>query len=282
MKSIFVPKALSKSDSPACVDVQYGSSSTDMHWHSCAEIIHMRQGEALIFASERWETLNEGDTVFLPPGHLHCCHCTDENASRVVIGLEKVLIPQISTQNDVSHAPFYSKALHNKLIFKKSPTLVKLFEGLADISRDSTAHGELLRLITVERIFCEMISVWEHSGLLNLTEKRSETVRKIQGIIAEEFATPITAAEVAKRMNISYSYMATLLSRELNTSFGELLLSERIGAAKRLLLTTNMSITEIALDAGFTDASYFIKKFRAFTGTTPYKYRMENLKRIHI
>ena len=73
--------------------------------------------------------------------------------------------------------------------------------------------------------------------------------------------------------------MATLLSREVGTSFVELLLSERINAAKKLLLTTDMSITDIALDTGFSDSSYFIKKFRRSTGITPYKYRIENLKK---
>ena len=281
MKSIFIPKALNQSDSAACIDIQNGASSTDMHWHSCAEIIYMRRGEALIFVSERWETLLEGDAVFLPPGHLHCCHCTDEKASRVVIGLEEGLIPKISTKNDISHLPFYSKTFHQMLIFRNEITLMELFSVLEEIHSEKSVGTVLARLITVERIFCEMISLWENVGLMSFSACISDTVAKIQNIISSEFASPITATDVARRINISYSHMATILSRELNTSFSELLLNERINAAKRLLLTTDMSITEIALDAGFTDSSYFIKKFHKFTGTTPHKYRTENLKRIY-
>ncbi len=281
MRSIFVPKTLNQSDSPACVDLQVGPSSTEMHWHSCAEIIHMRRGSALVFSAEKWETLKEGDTIFLPPGHLHCCHCTDESAHRVVIGFEESLIPKTSAKNDISHAPFYSEAFHKLLIFEQNELFNRLFTRLYELSHERTTKSELERLITVERIFLEMLSVWETKGILKPSVRKSETVSKIQEIIARDFSTSLTAVGVAKELNISYSYMATLLSRELGASFGELLLLERIDATKRMLLTTDMSITEIALEAGFTDSSYFIKKFRATTGTTPYKYRTNNLKNIY-
>ena len=91
---------------------------------------------------------------------------------------------------------------------------------------------------------------------------------------------PITATGIANRLNISYSHMANLLRWELGCSFGDLLLRKRVDDAKRLLLTTDLSITEIALNTGFTDSSYFIRKFSHLVGITPLKYRTENLKRI--
>ena len=281
MKSIFVPKELNKSDTAACIDIQSGASSTDMHWHSCAEIIHMSRGEALVFVAEKWETLKTGDTVFLPPGHLHCCHCKDNQAGRVVIGLEKGLIPTVNSQNDISHIPFYSSVFQNNLIFKDNKELISLFTSLEEMKNKSGIHVELARLITVERIYLEMLTLWENMGLIVSSSIKNTTVIKIQEILSRDFSEELTAKDVAKRLNISYSYMATLLSRELNSSFSELLLSERINAAKRLLLTTDMSITDIALDTGFGDSSYFIKKFRIAAGITPYQYRSLNLKRIN-
>ena len=47
----------------------------------------------------------------------------------------------------------------------------------------------------------------------------------------------------------------------------------RIKRARELLLTTNKSIFEIALDCGFSDAGYFIKIFKSFEKLTPAEFR---------
>ena len=48
--------------------------------------------------------------------------------------------------------------------------------------------------------------------------------------------------------------------------------SYRIERSCYQLLTTNLSVTEIAFENGFNDLSYFIKTFRKYKGTTPKKY----------
>ena len=47
----------------------------------------------------------------------------------------------------------------------------------------------------------------------------------------------------------------------------------RIEKAKPLLLHSDSSVTEIALEVGFNNTSYFIKKFRQATGMSPHKFR---------
>ena len=52
----------------------------------------------------------------------------------------------------------------------------------------------------------------------------------------------------------------------------------RIEQAANLLSTTDLPITEIAMECGFNDCSYFIRKFKNLKHTTPYKYRSKNLQ----
>lgn len=86
-----------------------------------------------------------------------------------------------------------------------------------------------------------------------------------------------SAEECARAVKLSYSHMALLLRKECGAGFGELLLARRLEEAKKLLLTTQLSITEIGAEVGFTDTSYFIKRFGERLGTTPLKYRESNL-----
>ena len=277
MKKEFLPQELNKTAAAACVSVQYGGSSTEMHWHDCAEIIHVRRGEAQLFVADGWHSIAAGQTVFIPIGCTHCCHCDDKGACRVVIGLEERLFPAMERGTEIL-APLHAEVCSDELIFD-SECLRGLFERLCDFP-DASVRGELERLITVQQIFCEMLRIWDENGILRDGGSSNPTAKKILEMISARFAEPLAATEVAAALNVSYSYMAGLLRQEMGTSFGELLLSERIAAAKRLLLTTDLPITDVALDAGFTDSSYFIKKFRTATGTTPHKYRVENLRRI--
>jgi len=51
------------------------------------------------------------------------------------------------------------------------------------------------------------------------------------------------------------------------------IIRRRIGEAQNQLISTNLSIAEIAEKAGFTDTSYFDVMFRKKVGTSPRKYR---------
>ena len=51
----------------------------------------------------------------------------------------------------------------------------------------------------------------------------------------------------------------------------------RIESACEQLLTTDYSITEVALNSGFNDASYFIKIFKKHRGITPKQYIRQHL-----
>ena len=278
MKSIFLPKEINKSDgSPVCYDVQSIPIKTEIHWHSCAEIIHMQKGEALIFSNESWSTLCEGDTVFFPPGHLHCCHCTDEGAKRIVIGLEEKLFPYLGKEHELALSPFNGDCIKNYLSVPQSQSLNLLFSQLEARNGSVVMHDKLTDMIIIQSIYCELLKFWESVGVICEAGEKSSIVRQVQKIIESRFSEPLEANRVARELNISYSYLSTLLHRELKTNFGDLLLKARIDASKKLLLTTDMSITDIALESGFTDSSYFIKKFRTYTGTTPHKYRSDNL-----
>lgn len=59
-------------------------------------------------------------------------------------------------------------------------------------------------------------------------------------------------------------------------------LKERIGAARRLLLTTDTPIADIAAECGFSSQSHFNDSFKKQTGRSPAQYRKEMLSRVDL
>jgi AraC-like DNA-binding protein len=59
------------------------------------------------------------------------------------------------------------------------------------------------------------------------------------------------------------------------TTLGRLIADRRLQKASRLLLSEpESSVTTIALDCGFSDPSYFARRFQQSFGTSPSKYRI--------
>lgn len=88
-------------------------------------------------------------------------------------------------------------------------------------------------------------------------------------------ANETQAAAVA---NMSLSHYSRQFKAVMGRSFREYLCVTRINAAERLLLTTDMPVTEIALASGFATSSHFIESFKSLKHTTPAKYRQIWLK----
>ena len=59
----------------------------------------------------------------------------------------------------------------------------------------------------------------------------------------------------------------------------EYLTDHRIDMAKKLLRTTDLPITHIALQTGWCSAAYFSKTFKEACGMTPFAYRQELTQR---
>ena len=88
----------------------------------------------------------------------------------------------------------------------------------------------------------------------------------------------VTASDVANFCGYSYTYFSEIFKNSMHVNFRDYLLRARINEAEKLLLTTDMDITDIALSTGFSTASHFIKQFKTVKGTTPTKFRVQAKK----
>lgn len=101
----------------------------------------------------------------------------------------------------------------------------------------------------------------------------SDIIKRAIGHIKENYTAEITLASTAKKIHVSPSYLSTLFKAETNETFSQYLTHTRLASSIRMLKSTHLSITDIALSCGFSNQSYFIKIFRETYGVTPKQYR---------
>ena len=168
---------------------------------------------------------------------------------------------------------------------------VRIYELLgAMIESAMTGGGNVDKLLELsEKLFTESAIIRTQSQLVEWLKSRTEEiinvvsrshlnrtqniVRKAKEYINERFAEAISVKDVADAVCISESYFKSIFKKIGGYSYSEYLTSVRMNQAIKLLVTTEKSVTEIAMDVGYQTPNSFSSIFKRETGMTPTQYK---------
>ena len=102
---------------------------------------------------------------------------------------------------------------------------------------------------------------------------RSPCVAAAVAALTAQPREPADYAGLAKACGVSYSTLRTAFRAETGTTLGQYHLGLRLDEARRLLVQTDLPITEIAERAGFCNQKHFSSLFKRKTGVAPFAYR---------
>lgn len=103
--------------------------------------------------------------------------------------------------------------------------------------------------------------------------KRQEVFDAIK-IIEKEYASPLTIANIAERLNISANYLGRIFNEQEGKSLLVFLNEYRVKKAVELIQLTNHKIYKISEQVGFPSYRYFTIVFKKITNKTPSDYRV--------
>ncbi|MDP4134149.1 MAG: AraC family transcriptional regulator [Bacillota bacterium] len=101
---------------------------------------------------------------------------------------------------------------------------------------------------------------------------------KIIKYIQENYSRNITNSELASLVNYHEYHINRLMMAHTGSTIHQYLLTYRINVAKKLLISTDLSIAEIAAGCGFDEQAYFSNIFKKIVGKSPTDYRKSKSK----
>jgi PAS domain S-box-containing protein len=112
------------------------------------------------------------------------------------------------------------------------------------------------------------------SALLDPIERpRLRLARSARQYLRDHLGERIDRPSLARALAVSPDYLGRVFKAELGTSPHQFLIDLRLEEARRLLLMTDLSVTQIAWRLGFATVSHFVTTFRKRTGMTPLRFR---------
>lgn len=126
-------------------------------------------------------------------------------------------------------------------------------------------------MFSLEETLAHLDTALERSR--QLSDEAQRLVRQAMAYIHTHYHEPISRADLARHVALSEDYLTSCFREELGVTPIAYINRYRVNQAKRLLIESGKSITEIALDVGFSDSGYFSRVFRREVGLSPDAYR---------
>ena len=243
----------------------------DWHYHEDVEMVFVECGRFELFINNQIYELFEGDVVFVNSfvPHKTLTHIGNRKLllqfKHNLFSSEQMLMPLFPKKNDF--AIFRKDSEQNKSLTFCFEKLSREFE---DQKKSYTSF--------IKASFYEILAVLYRFEILDNPEEISlppECERFLPALqyVYDNIAFPVSLGEISDMLNIDRSYFCRLFKKTMNMSFMEYVYILRLNKAEELLLHSDMPITEIAIESGFSSPAYFTKIFKEKKGYTPSFYK---------
>lgn len=151
--------------------------------------------------------------------------------------------------------------------------LLQKLRQLAILQQQTDAEFQTRNLLS--DIWILLLDTLKQSQTTVVQSRDRDRILTMLSYIHENYHEKLSLAQIAASAAISPRECLRCFQSCIQQSPTEYLITYRVDAAKKLLKTTALPITEIAMQTGFNSAAYFAKIFRRTTGKTPNGYRKE-------
>lgn len=234
------------------------------HFHEYYEIYFLDSGRRNHVTNNQILEMQSGDCIIFPPLNMHHSYGeTDVPFSRVCIYFRPDMILSSEVLEKIPENPVVfrpdEKSLRN---FRR-----KVYEMLTEGgNRGPFRETELQALLN--QILVAILRMQKAASGANGTR-----MARILNYISGHYAQDLSLSDMADIFGISEYYFCREFRKYTNRSFIEYLQITRVMNAKRLFMETDMNVTQVAMQTGFSNLTHFNRVFRSISGETPSSYR---------
>lgn len=256
----------------------YRNGVINPHWHNEFEIIYLDKGYGKFYIDGDEYKIKAGDFLFVNSGSIH----SGEELVRRSIGYAIVFDLKLLFSEDPDYCKHeYFLPLLNKKVY--IPALInddfirddikKIIDSFLEKSYGYELCIKSLLFDIFWRLFKYYAKKQQEGGRLGY---KTERIKDVLNYINQNYNKDLSLDELSKQVDMSKFYLCRLFKDSLKMSPIEYINKIRVEKSVELLINTDMSISEIALECGFNNISYFIKVFKKYMNITPLKFRKQN------
>ncbi|MBM9578554.1 helix-turn-helix domain-containing protein [Leptospira sp. 201903070] len=245
---------------------EYDSS----HRHTYFALFFFLEGSGLHTIDFQEYTIEAGSLFFLKPAQVHSWKFTKSVKGFALKISSEFFTDQGENASALRDYPFFQFARSSpKIKIEDCPRLRSDFERLID-EKDRSSEKKML-LILSQVILLQAKKEYDFQEANEILA--DSTIISFQKLLEENFLKERNTSYYSRKIGISPNTLNRICHEELGRSAKSLIHERILLEIKRLLLHSNLNITQIAWELGFADNAYFSRYFKSQTGTSPEKFR---------
>lgn len=231
-----------------------------------AQLFLLHEGRMSVSVNDAAHALSDDTFLYVPERHVHALAITPGSNGEVISFPSGILGGQHGA----------TSALFPQLAYPISGRIGCRLGQLARHLRDAALQDSLFRAQKVvglaQVIFAELAEIAAIEGA-HATQGKPKLLRDLDTLIAQQMSDGWRASDYAAALSISSGHLSRLCRQATGRCTTDYIVQKTMAEACCMLAFTQLPIFEIAYRSGFSDPSYFTKRFGAELGQTPSAYR---------
>jgi len=247
------------------------------HRHDFFEVLYLSEGSGFHVIDGNKYEIRPPCVFFMSPGQAHKIEFSHDIHGFIFIFTPEFYLIDYNNPNRLIEFPFFFtiKQDNPPLSLEKQEDVLfieSLFKrGVDELQKRSDTSVDFLRsLLDIILNFCA--SRYKTDENL-FSGKGHMVVKKFFQLVEENYQKNLTVAQYADLMALTPNHLTQTVTRLTGKTSSQIIKAKQVLEIKRLLVHTNLNITEIATRLNFPDQSYFTKFFKRETGVSPLQYR---------
>ena len=230
------------------------------HYHDAYEIYFQTNGTRYTFFDNFCYTLKRGDIAVFKPFELHYARSEEcEYYERYVVNFSKDSFSGILTDSEIY---MLFEKLESGIIHLDEEQTIRLEKLFALAEENAVKTGFLADKLLSGAVLQIIASVAEYKSIQANAESINPQIAKAIRYIEKNYSNAVELEKIADFAGLSKYHFSRLFSKVTGASAIEYLINVRLSKVHSLLLSTQDSITEIAIQTGFSSADNLSRVFK--------------------
>ncbi|MBE5782982.1 MAG: helix-turn-helix domain-containing protein [Clostridiales bacterium] len=251
------------------------------HLHRHFELLYCLEGNYEVMLENKPSVLHQGDAVLIHPMEPHPTRALSEGENCYL-----VLKFTPEALYSANHPLYEMKYIFPYLHFARQRTYLYskdrlegsgMEELLLRILKERREEGygyEMAVRADISRVLLWFIRAWHDSSDMDVIDERTlKRLQKALSYIEAHMEEALTVQDVAEHLGMGVSTFSRFFAKAAGSSFPAYVRSLRLSRAMAMLVESNKSVTDIAMECGFNTSSYLILCFRKQYRLTPAQFR---------
>ena len=250
------------------------------HRHDFFEVLYIMKGSGFhVIDSNKYE-IKPPCVFFMSPGQAHKIEFSNDIEGYIFIFTADFYLANRSNQNSLIEFPFfYNLHQDNPPLQLESnhdtEFLEQLFQrSISELNENQTNNLDTLRSL-LDLILTTCTSRYKTEETLESKGKGYMLVKRFFHLVEENNHENLSLKEYANLLAVTPNHLTQTVKQFTGKTSSQIIKAKQILEIKRLLVHTNLSVSEIAHQLNFEDQSYFTKFFKREAGFSPLQYRVE-------